>query len=75
MEMPDEEQSEIWRKDSNNWVWGIFYFNPKDKRIFPPKRFKYTGWTINFGNPVSVWGFIFSLMAVFCLIKLFGGKM
>ena len=36
------------------WKLGIFYFNPKDKRIFPPKRMKGLAWTINFANPWSV---------------------
>ncbi|TCN53922.1 DUF5808 domain-containing protein [Flavobacterium circumlabens] len=27
-----------------------FYYNPKDKRLFPPKRIKQLGWTINFAN-------------------------
>jgi len=39
--------------DSKNWKLGIFYFNPKDKRLFPPKRLG-LGWTINFANPYSV---------------------
>ena len=45
---------ENWRKDPNNWKWGIFYFNKDDKRIFPPKRNKYLGWTVNFANPISI---------------------
>ena len=39
--------------ESKHWYPGVFYFNPKDKRIFPPKRWG-MGWTINFGNPLSV---------------------
>lgn len=50
----DHETSERWRKDPSNWVLGIFYFNKADKRLLPPKRFKFTGWTLNFANPVSV---------------------
>ena len=45
---------ENWRKDPNNWKWRIFYFNKDDKRIFPPKRNKYLGWTVNFANPISI---------------------
>lgn len=41
-----EDQYEGW-DDPANWIWGILYFNPKDKRIFPPKRDKYAGWTVN----------------------------
>ncbi len=51
---PDRETSERWRKDPNNWICGIFYFNKEDKRIFPPKKIEWMGWTINFANPKSV---------------------
>ena len=40
--------------DPKYWKWGIFYFNKDDKRIFPPKRNKYMGWTVNFANPISI---------------------
>lgn len=48
--------------DKTKWIWGIFYYNPDDKRIFRPKRNPAFGWTVNFANPKSVLGFI--LMAV-----------
>ena len=51
---PDEETSERWRKDPNNWIWGIFYYNEKDGRIFPPKKNPWMGFTTNFANPKSV---------------------
>ena len=51
---PNKETLEQWHKDPDNWKLGIFYFNPKDKRIFPPKRNERFGWTINFANPLSV---------------------
>jgi uncharacterized membrane protein len=59
-EKPTKETLENWHKDQNNWKWGIFYFNKDDKRIFPPKRNKYLGWTVNFANPIS----IISLVAI-----------
>lgn len=62
----NEEQDEN-RDDPSNWIWGIFYFNPKDKRIFPPKKDKYAGWTINFANPVSI-GAMIALLAAMILI-------
>jgi uncharacterized membrane protein len=52
-ENPDQEPFDQWHQDPENWKWGIFYFNKKDKRIFPPKRLKRMGWTVNFANPVS----------------------
>lgn len=51
---PSPETLEQWHKDPDNWKLGIFYFNPKDKRIFPPKRLAQFGWTVNFANPISV---------------------
>lgn len=30
---------------SKYWKWGIFYYNPDDKRIFPAKRNPILGWT------------------------------
>lgn len=66
---PDKQTSENWRKDPNNWIWGIFYYNKEDKRIFPPKRIPWMGWTINFANRNSVLflGFVmlFFLIVVF----------
>ncbi|MBK6523412.1 MAG: hypothetical protein KBG47_00550 [Bacteroidia bacterium] len=51
---PSKETLEQWHKDPSNWVWGMFYYNPKDKRLLPPKRIRAMGWTVNFANPTSV---------------------
>nr|WP_199001967.1 DUF5808 domain-containing protein [Flavobacterium sp. ASV13] len=51
---PNEEPENERNNDPENWIWGIFYYNPKDSRLFPPKRIKAMGWTINFANPNSV---------------------
>ncbi|SHL85403.1 DUF5808 domain-containing protein [Flavobacterium chilense] len=51
---PNEEPENERNNDPENWIWGIFYYNPKDNRLFPPKRIKAMGWTINFANPNSV---------------------
>ncbi len=53
-EQPSKETLEQWHNDPDNWILGIFYFNKKDKRIFPPKRISMLGWTINFGNSYSI---------------------
>ena len=37
MKNPSKEQSETWRKDPNNWKCGVFYYNPEDERLLPPK--------------------------------------
>ena len=52
-EKPGKETLDQWHNDTSNWKWGVLYYNPKDKRIFPPKRFKAMGWTVNFANPFS----------------------
>lgn len=61
------EQSEQWRKDPANWKWGIFYYNKDDKRILPPKKYKWMGWTVNFANAYSVLFMLALLMAAFIL--------
>ena len=58
MKNPTEEQLEKWHNDPNNWKFGLFYYNPEDERIFPPKRIKWAGWTVNFANTKSVLAFI-----------------
>lgn len=60
-EKPDESGS-----DPSNWKWSVFYYNKNDKRIFPPKRNKYMGWTVNFANPVSV----VALVSIIILISM-----
>jgi hypothetical protein len=32
-EKPSKETLEHWNKDTNNWIWGWFYFNKEDKII------------------------------------------
>ena len=53
-ENPSKETLEKWSKDPNNWIWGMFYYNPKDKRIFPPKKIEWMGFTTNFANTKSI---------------------
>ncbi|MFV0389890.1 MAG: DUF5808 domain-containing protein [Pyrinomonadaceae bacterium] len=60
----DQTQFEEWRQNPKNWKWGIFYYNREDKRIFPPKRCKAMGWTINFGNPASIAAFTILLIGL-----------
>ena len=63
---PSEETKNQWENDPNNWIWGMFYYNPKDKRLFPPKRIKEFGWTTNFANPNSV--FIMALLILILIV-------
>lgn len=43
-----------WHNDPSNWIWGVFYYNREDKRVFIPKRIPVMGWTINFANAASI---------------------
>jgi uncharacterized membrane protein len=63
MAKPDKETLEAWHNDPANWRMGVFYYNKKDKRIFPPKRLAIMGWTINFANPYSYLTFL--LLVIF----------
>ena len=56
-------------QDPNNWKLGIFYFNPKDKRVWVSKRIPFMGLTINFGNPYSV-----VVVLLFIAVVVFIGK-
>ncbi len=53
-----------WHNNPDNWKFNFIYYNLLDKRIFPPKRFKGMGWTINFANPNST--LVFILILVLC---------
>lgn len=56
--------------DSKFWKYGLFYYNKEDKRLFPPKRLKWMGWTINFANPYSILAFIILLVATLMVIDI-----
>lgn len=71
---PDKQTKDRWHNDPNNWKLGLFYFNPADKRIFPPKKVYGLGWTINFANPVSVIAFLLLFAAVFIITHLLRNK-
>ena len=60
----DQKKYQEWHADPKNWKWGIFYYNKEDKRILPPKRIGWLGWTINFANTWSVVVFILLLAAI-----------
>ena len=63
-EKPSLETNERWRKDQNNWIWGMFYYNIEDKRLLPPKRIPWMGWTVNFANRNSVLLFVFIMLLI-----------
>ena len=68
MRHPSKETLVKWQKDSKNWKWGMFYYNKEDKRIFPPKRIPWMGWTVNFANTNSVIVFMVILAIAIGLI-------
>jgi len=70
-EKPSKETLDAWSEDTKNWKLGLFYYNPQDKRIFPPKRFRYMGWTVNFANPYSYLTFAVILMLIIFISKYF----
>lgn len=55
---PSKETKDGWHNDPSNWIWGMFYHNRNDKRLFVPKRIPMMGMTLNFANPISVISFI-----------------
>ena len=59
----------MWSNDPGNWKFGLFYFNPKDHRLFPPKRMAAFGWTVNFGNPMSVLALVLLIVALLSFHK------
>ena len=48
------ESNKNWNNNDEYWIWGIFYYNKEDKRLFPPKRNPWMGFTTNFANPKSI---------------------
>lgn len=57
--------------DNKYWKLGLFYFNPQDPSIFLEKRIG-IGWTINFGNPIAIGGFIGFLSLLFIYVRIIG---
>jgi len=49
------------------WKWGVFYYNPMDKRIFLPKRYG-LGLTLNFAHTVST--VIMCVIAVIAILSI-----
>jgi uncharacterized membrane protein len=63
-EKPSKDTLEKWHKDPDNWKLGIFYYNREDKRILPPKRIEWMGWTVNFANTISVAVFVIVIIII-----------
>jgi len=68
-EKPGKETFDAWHDDPKNWILGIFYYNKLDKRLLPPKRIKYLGWTMNFANPYSYLTLLAIIAVLIAIIK------
>lgn len=66
---PSAETYSKWHNDPGNWKLGIFYFNKADKRIFPPKRIRGLGWTVNFANPISILTLVGLCVLAFVVVR------
>jgi uncharacterized membrane protein len=74
MEKTSKETLKKWNQDSNNWKLGCLYFNPEDKRTFPPKRIPWMGWTVNFANLKSILAFLIMMLFFFFIVYLIEHK-
>ena len=56
------------QEGDEHYVWGLFYVNPRDERIWIPKRIG-LGWTLNFGRPAG-WLMLVLLLSPLLLLLL-----
>jgi uncharacterized membrane protein len=54
----EKAERDAQHKDPANWKLGFIYFNPRDRRLLPPKRSPGIGWTVNFASWRSILLFI-----------------
>lgn len=56
--------------DLHNYIYGIFYYNPEDRRTIVPRRIGFwgSGYTMNFAKPVSRLVLILLLILIGLLI-------
>ncbi|MDQ6529031.1 hypothetical protein [Flavobacterium sp. LHD-85] len=66
---PSEETKNNWENDPNNWIWGMFYYNPKDKRSYFPKKIKELGWHANYANPIFIVIIALIVLIILAFIK------
>jgi uncharacterized membrane protein len=60
------------RIDPEKYKWGLFYYNPEDKRAVVPKRNMGLGYTLNFAQPLA-WVLIIGFILVVVLTSLYLG--
>lgn len=66
---PSEETKNEWENDPYNWIWGMFYYNPKDKRAYFPKKIKELGWHANYANPNFIFVIALIVLIILVLVK------
>lgn len=66
---PDEETKKEWENDPNNWIWGMFYYNPNDKRPYFQKKIREFGWHANYANSTTILTTTLLILVVFIFIK------
>jgi uncharacterized membrane protein len=54
-------------RNPDHYVWGLFYYNKDDSRLFPPKPIPDMGFTLNFAQPKAVVGFV-AFLAFFTFV-------
>lgn len=55
--------------NSNNYKWGVFYYNVEDNRIIVPKRARFAVFTINLGRRLIHIIIPAMLIVIFLLLK------
>ena len=63
----EDFKNKEWHDNEQNWKLGIFYFNYADPRIFPPKRIKQLGWTLNFAR-WQAWIILFLILSLIAFL-------
>jgi uncharacterized membrane protein len=69
-EKSDPETSDKGFTDYTKTKFGIFYYNPDDKRLWVPKRIKWMGWLLNMGHRYAWLTIIVLLLVAFLIIYL-----
>ena len=69
MSAQPKDYTELW-KNPDNWRLYVFYVCREDPRIIVPKRFRVTGWTMNFAHREAYLLFVALLALVIVPISL-----
>ncbi len=59
----NREQLDILWRDKGNWTLGVIYRCREDPRVIVSRRWRWGGWTLNFGHPKAR----IAGLAAFCL--------